>query len=273
MKPDKHSHFQRSACLPQVELRVSRDSSACYQAHTHDEFSFGAIDKGAASYRNQRISYQTGRGDLVTINPGDVHACNPERGAWSYRMVFVDSLWLGKAQSEAGLSAQDYLCFAQDQLRSRQSLNDFNRLFVQLADSDGALDAESQLLDFVLQLSTGAQRLPALNRAPEQSLLRVREQLLDQLDSRLSLAELAEEAQLSRYQLLRSFARHYGLSPAAMQMDARINQAKQLLRSGSSLAETAVSLGFADQAHFQRHFKKRVALTPGQYQAGVASGR
>jgi AraC-like DNA-binding protein len=31
------------------------------------------------------------------------------------------------------------------------------------------------------------------------------------------------------------------------------------------LAEAALHLGFADQSHFQRAFKQRVAATPGDY--------
>ncbi|WP_231557856.1 helix-turn-helix domain-containing protein, partial [Aeromonas taiwanensis] len=36
------------------------------------------------------------------------------------------------------------------------------------------------------------------------------------------------------------------------------------------LADVALASGFADQAHFQRQFKRRVAATPGQYRAGLA---
>ncbi|MBL4831414.1 MAG: helix-turn-helix domain-containing protein [Aliivibrio sp.] len=41
---------------------------------------------------------------------------------------------------------------------------------------------------------------------------------------------------------------------------------RQLLQHGTSLVETASQLGFADQSHFQRHFKRRLAITPKQYQ-------
>ena len=39
-----------------------------------------------------------------------------------------------------------------------------------------------------------------------------------------------------------------------------------------SLAETALALGFADQSHFQRAFKERVAATPGEYRNAVDGG-
>ncbi|MBP6793379.1 MAG: AraC family transcriptional regulator, partial [Aeromonas sp.] len=46
--------------------------------------------------------------------------------------------------------------------------------------------------------------------------------------------------------------------------------ARTLLRQGQPLAEVALASGFADQAHFQRQFKRRVAATPGQYRAQLA---
>ncbi|WP_445399286.1 helix-turn-helix domain-containing protein [Zobellella sp. An-6] len=39
-----------------------------------------------------------------------------------------------------------------------------------------------------------------------------------------------------------------------------------VLRRGLALSRVASELGFTDQAYFQRHFKRRLALTPGQYQ-------
>lgn len=81
----------------------------------------------------------------------------------------------------------------------------------------------------------------------------------------LSLNELAREGGLSRYHLLRAFRRWTGMTPHAWQLDLRIQQARRLLREGMPLAETALHLGFADQSHFQRAFKQRVAATPGEY--------
>jgi AraC-like DNA-binding protein len=96
--------------------------------------------------------------------------------------------------------------------------------------------------------------------------LRARELIMDQLDSNLQLDTLAGVAGLNRFQLIRSFKREFGQAPHAFQLDARIKQARVRLRRGDcSLNALALDLGFADQAHFQRHFKLRTALTPGQY--------
>jgi AraC-like DNA-binding protein len=55
------------------------------------------------------------------------------------------------------------------------------------------------------------------------------------------------------------------MTPHEYLLDRRIRRGKALLRSGQSIAQVAQTLGFADQAHFQRTFKRLVAATPGQY--------
>lgn len=81
----------------------------------------------------------------------------------------------------------------------------------------------------------------------------------------MSLAVLAREAGLGRYQLIRAFRAATGFTPHAYLLNARVNRGRQLLGEGQALAEVAYRLGFADQSHFQRVFKAHVGVTPGQY--------
>jgi AraC-like DNA-binding protein len=70
---------------------------------------------------------------------------------------------------------------------------------------------------------------------------------------------------MSCYHFVRSFSRVVGMTPHAWQLDLRIQRGRGLLDQGMSLADAALQLGFADQSHFQRAFKQRVAATPGEY--------
>ncbi|MEC8897143.1 MAG: helix-turn-helix domain-containing protein [Pseudomonadota bacterium] len=45
----------------------------------------------------------------------------------------------------------------------------------------------------------------------------------------------------------------------------RVQHGQNDLKRGASIAEAALNAGFADQAHFQRTFKRVVAATPNQY--------
>jgi len=265
MRENPSQFLQRSPALPLVELRQADRSSACYQQHTHDEFSFGVIDQGHTLYRNRGQALSIGVGSVVTVNPGEVHSCNPAAGLWSYRMLFVNAHWLGELQREMCGGHLDYQCFPtvtseQPGVRAR-----FDQLFSSLLAVDATLAAETALVEIVQPLFS---HQPPAEPVRHPGVLQARDLIMDQLDANLQLETLAQVAGLNRYQLIRSFKREFGQAPHAYQLDARIKRARaQLQRGECSLNGLALDLGFADQAHFQRHFKLRTALTPGQYRA------
>ena len=80
------------------------------------------------------------------------------------------------------------------------------------------------------------------------------------------LAELAELANVSRFHFARLFRHSTGLSPMAYIERARLQRAKDLIRSGPlSLTEIAALLGFADQSHFTRRFRLQFGYTPSAF--------
>ncbi|WP_019614211.1 AraC family transcriptional regulator [Psychromonas ossibalaenae] len=264
MKQDKTVFFKKSEVLPFVEIRQASLSTACYHAHSHDEFSFGVIDSGIADYHNLNQRNRIGAGDTVTINPADIHSCNPMAGDWSYRMLFVQTNWIGQLQSEMlNIDSIDYQPFSEVLNRSPQSYQQFQLLFTSLLNEANPLAAESLLIQYLQQyfLIKNPEKNDSVN------IRKVKELISDQLNINHSLKDLAKESGLSRCHLIRSFKQSYGLSPHAYQLDERIKQAKRLLKSGHSLIDTSHLLGFADQSHLQRNFKKRLAVTPKQYQA------
>lgn len=266
MLNDKNVFLKKSNVLPFVEMRKAAKSNACYHTHSHDEFSFGVIDNGTANYNNMHHRLSIGTGDTVTINPGDSHSCNPAADDWSYRMLFVDADWIGKTQSEiSNSSSQDYLHFSHSFENDQIFFNKFEVLFDSLLNESNELHSETLLIQFIEQCTNNSKEIT--KREAQPNLAKVRERLLDNLDLSHSLSDLSKESGISRYHLLRSFKKRYGCSPHSMLLDERIKKAKQILKAGSTLIEASSQLGFSDQSHFQRHFKKRLAMTPKQYQA------
>lgn len=277
MKRDNSASFKQNRVLPWIELRVANRSSACYDAHSHDEFSFGVILQGTAAYKNRNKSHTIGVGDIVTINPADVHSCNPAKGLWSYSMLFVDAHKMGQLQSDVMQEHKqrvpmDYQAFNADFERNDVLKAQYLTLFNALDNEPSSLDIEACLYSFVE--STFQITSPASHSKQFGPIKRVREKLMDEMTQPHELESLAEEAGMSRYQLLRAFKNQYGLPPYAYLMDEKIKRSKVMLKAGDSLSDVALSLGFSDQAHFQRQFKKRLAVTPKYYQShfvGVSS--
>ena len=80
-----------------------------------------------------------------------------------------------------------------------------------------------------------------------------------------NLNELADMASKSSSQLLRAFQKYIGISPNAYQTNLKIIESKRLLINDTSIAQVAFELGFTDQSHFYRYFKRYYLITPGSF--------
>ncbi|MEM8585581.1 MAG: ATP-binding protein, partial [Bacteroidota bacterium] len=77
---------------------------------------------------------------------------------------------------------------------------------------------------------------------------------------------LADACHLSRTQLFRKLKNLTGESPSEIIINARINQAIELLELGQArVSEVAYACGFQDPAYFSRLFKKKTGRTPSQH--------
>ena len=81
----------------------------------------------------------------------------------------------------------------------------------------------------------------------------------------LQLGDAAATLDRSVSHLVRSFTASFGVSPHAYLVGRRIDAARPLLLAGVPLAQVATAVGFYDQAHFTRHFKRHVSTTPARY--------
>jgi AraC family transcriptional regulator len=99
---------------------------------------------------------------------------------------------------------------------------------------------------------------------PRHKLGAVVEYIEAHLDAELSLDRLAAVAHVSPYHFARLFKHSTGLPPHQYVIARRVERAKELLRDRDRLplAEVATEVGFADQSHFTRHFRRLVGITP-----------
>lgn len=83
-----------------------------------------------------------------------------------------------------------------------------------------------------------------------------------------SITEIAQMVQMSPFYFSRLFKQSTGLTPHQYLLKCRIQQAKQLLKTTNLLLATiATQVGFVDQSHLTRNFKRQVGVTPSQFRA------
>ncbi|WP_104104259.1 helix-turn-helix transcriptional regulator [Arthrobacter sp. 08Y14] len=84
----------------------------------------------------------------------------------------------------------------------------------------------------------------------------------------VSVASLADAVGLNERTLQRLCGRFLGVTPQWLIRQRRLQDAGQELRSGyGSLSGIAADLGYSDQAHFSRDFRRATGWTPGEFAA------
>jgi AraC-like DNA-binding protein len=87
-------------------------------------------------------------------------------------------------------------------------------------------------------------------------------------DASINLSGWAEERGISGWNLSRSFAKVFGISPSGFRARARTRQAWRAIRTtGLPLSAIAADLGFADQAHMTRSLKTVTGRCPGAWRS------
>ncbi len=98
---------------------------------------------------------------------------------------------------------------------------------------------------------------------PKYKLQQVIDYINQHLDQNLTLQAIATTVQLSPYHFSRLFKQSTGLAPHQYVIQCRVERAKQLLVQGElTIAEVAYRVGFANQSHLNRHFKRLLGVTP-----------
>ncbi|MEM8558000.1 MAG: AraC family transcriptional regulator [Bacteroidota bacterium] len=122
------------------------------------------------------------------------------------------------------------------------------------------------------QVRRAMDRLPAARASTRAELYRRVRLARDVIEARfaepLAVADIAREAALSEYHLIRSFKRVFGTTPYRYLLDRRLEAAALLLRTSEhSVTEVAYEVGFGDLAAFSKAFKKHHGVAPSRLAA------
>jgi AraC family transcriptional regulator len=93
------------------------------------------------------------------------------------------------------------------------------------------------------------------------------------LDRTITTRCLADIARLSSFHFCRAFRDSFGDSPHGYVIRRRMERAQGLmLTTSASLGQIAADCGLADQAHFNKLFRKFAGVSPGAWRRARATG-
>jgi len=255
---DASMHRSRSMGITAMEL-VSNHS---FPRHAHDEFGIGVILSGAQRSWSGVGLVESFPGDVISVNPGELHDGHPiDRAVRCWRIIYFDPDTL--AQRLVPDAARE-IEFVSPNLREPGLGHWVNLLFERLTCNTDGLAVE-EIVSYLVGRLVSQSRTECNLRTCSAPVRKARQRIDADPSTQVSLAELAALSGMSRYQLVRAFAREVGVTPYAYVIQRRVRLARQLLVNGATLIDTALRAGFADQSHLTRAFVRQLGVPPGRY--------
>ncbi len=239
-----------------------------------------------------------GRGRLIQRRDGKIHDSVISPGMSLLMPSGYDSVWEGEAATSARLRIPTALiekAAAEIGARARSdveilnvfgrfdpTIEHFSRLLlaelVKRPHPSQPMIAEAVSYGLVAHLlrdynAFGSPKAGLRVTASSRAIGSVIDYIESHLDEPVSLAGLADIARVSRFHFLRIFKQSTGFTPMAYLERSRIRKAQELLQAGKlSLSDVALAVGFADQSHFIRRFRRHVGVAPSVFarEQGVA---
>lgn len=261
--------FHRAPHLQHTEVLQARYVTQVFPKHTHEEFAIGVVDGGVHVSEWGGVTHRTGPGAIVVNNPGDIHTGRAgDAAGWSYRMLYPPAALLEDVATQLADRSRPLPAFGAPVIHDGAAAAALGTLIAALLDGAEPLETHTRFLLTVGDLL----RRHAVDRPPcapvrtmPNAVRRAREYLETHAGRPVALADLSRETGLHPLYLVRVFHRAVGLPPHAYLTQIRVQRAKRRLAAGEPAATVAAEVGFADQSHLTRHFKRQVGVTPGQY--------
>ena len=266
--PGERIRVLRPPALPHTEWVVAA-GSARHWRRVHEDYDLCVVpaecnprDAGA-SYTYRRWTVDARPGAVYLWEPDTLHASRTIFGPTTAYVVKVGCARIAALAEELHLgSAPHFRTPSNDSPRLRAALD---RLCGAMVADASSLEQETRLcLAIRIVLTESAEQAARMPLDPSSVALRaVRDHLHAHATADVPIADLERISGLTRFHLIRSFSRMYGVAPHAYQNALRVAEARRQLSAGKQPSE--IDVGFFDQAHLIRHFKRAYAVTPAAY--------
>ena len=269
MRLENSSRFHRLSWLHDIDVYEASFDNHVFGRHAHATFSVGTILEGVGGYRCRGSDHVLPVGALTLMNPEEVHTGRAVGGRLRYTMLYVgeagitEMLGVRSVRGFRDVSPSD---------RSQVITQAVSNLVLALRNCENRPGWRLQVEELIhrLVLATFSQfgGVASIRPGNEPNAVRylcdhIAAQIADDQCGTLSVTEVAASLSLHPNYLIQSFSHAKGISPYAYYMSRKINVAKDLISRGHHPLQVGLDLGFYDQSHFIRHFKKVFGVTPG----------
>ena len=258
-------HFWRPAELPGVEILHENNATRLHSLYFSD-YTISTAVHVATEVRYRHQSYMITSGSVHLGEPGEVYTATRQYQPCSVQVIQMDPARVQKTAYELGLVGQPHF---------RLPITWETDLYVALLQFHQALVCDSssleqqtrfnEILQLLLLRYTEHRLSQMLPHVGKPALYQARDYLHAYWNTNITLDTLAQTVHHSKSHLADSFRREFGIPPHTYQAHLRIARARVLLAQGHTISDVANQVGFADQAHLTRYFKRILGITPAVY--------
>lgn len=211
-------------------------------------------------------------GTLDLKQSGQVHRDLHREGPSHFQVISFDEALVTEAREALDYPASSHLRRVQFE-REQPTAAPFVRLHALLGEDreepSNTLELQTALTEALCALATCFGDTDEPEWHARWPVRRALQALHDALEHGITLDALAEQAGLDKFHLCRAFREEVGMPPYAYLTHLRISRAMGLLTRGLTPSEVALRVGLYDQSQLNRHFKRIIGLTPGQFARAV----
>jgi len=272
--PDEHIEWNKPDEIPGVHV-IDILKSRLLVRMFHTTYSLTAIRNARAEWRFNGETLRSQAGSVAVWEPGDFHCCVRHFGRDEIRGGDASVTQTGMVIEPetlrtyaADLGFRRGLHVRRHNNRDRELYRVQRRFFDSLERPSTTLERQTRFAECArILLQRVFEDGPAeRDTGPENAAFRrARTYIEERYAEEIRLEDLAAVTGLDRFAVLRLFKRQLGVPPHQYQIEVRISRGRQLLDQGVPLAIAAADVGFSDQSHFTRVFRRLWRMTPGEY--------
>ena len=271
MNKENRFQFINSEKCENITVLDATMSDFSYSKHAHEEYSLGVTLQGRQDFFCQNAFHKSSSGNVLLFNPEDVHdGHSGGEQALKYKMLYVHPDEFRPLFRSLGYQQNSVLRLNQPMVDNPILRHQILRLSSTLQQSNySKMEFESGLFQIAqsLVVMSGNFDLGTQNsKRVDKLLLRARDYILASLEHNISIDDIANVANMSKFHFIRQFRQQFGITPHQYVLSCRVNLARRIIESGKSLNQAAFEAGFADDSHLNRHFKRIYGLTPKRFQ-------
>ncbi|MCP5152882.1 MAG: AraC family transcriptional regulator [Ectothiorhodospiraceae bacterium] len=264
--------LSRAPDLDGLECLTARFERHRYAPHIHETFAIGVVTAGAEAFRVSGSQQYATCGDVIAVNPEELHDGRAAEDSFTYRMLYPSTRLVREVLASSTVGRSSCPRLAGPVIRDSVVADELVRAhsLLELGAPDLIAHAAVGRAIELLFSRHGERRAPGpRSRVVAPEVYDARAFLDTHSESAVTLAALAGRVGMGRFQLLRAFRSAFGMTPHAYLTARRVDRAKRLIAAGNAVRDVAADAGFSDQSHLTRTFKAWTGMTPALYRQAV----